>query len=70
MKTITNNNKPDDSAKFRDNLRARRLLAAFLNLEVKACKLNINRCSAVLLKFTANYNELVSKKNKIQDSLF
>ena len=70
MKTRKKYDNRDKSTKYRDNLRARRLLAQFLNLDVNSCKLNINKCSDVLLQFAANYNELVSKKNKIQKSLF
>ena len=61
-----------------DNLRARRLLAQFLGLDQKECRLPLNRCSAVLLKFVENYNELVTgdksrkrnSKGDRQESLF
>jgi len=61
-----------------DNLRARRLLAQFLGLDQKECRLPLNQCSKVLLRFAENYNELVtgdksSKRNSKgdrQESLF
>ena len=61
-----------------DNLRARRLLADFLGLDQKDCRLPLNACTTVLLRFVENYNELVAgdKSNKRnfntdrQESLF
>ena len=43
-----------------DNLRARRLLAQFLGLDQKECRLPLNECSKVLLRFAENYNDLVT----------
>ena len=61
-----------------DNLRARRLLAQFLGLDPKECRLPLNECSKVLLRFAENYNELVTgdksrkrnSKGDRQESLF
>ena len=55
-----------------DNLRARRLLAQFLGLDPKECRLPLNECSKVLLRFAENYNELVTgaksrKRNSNED---
>ncbi len=54
-----------------DNLRARRLLADFLGLDEKECKVPLNKCSRLLKKFVSDYNKLVkdAKKDK-QESLF
>ena len=52
-----------------DNLRARRLLADFLGLDPKECRLRLNECSKVLLRFADNYNELVTgTKNRKRNS--
>lgn len=61
-----------------ENLRARRLLAQFLGLDPKECRLPLNECSKVLLRFAENYNELVTgtkrrkrnSKGDRQESLF
>lgn len=47
-----------------DNLRARRLLAEFLGLDQKECRLPLSHCSALLLRFVSDYNELVIGKNE------
>ena len=57
-----------------DNLRARRLLADFLGLDVKECRVPLNKCSKLLLRFVSDYNMLVIdpkvKEKDRQESLF
>ena len=57
-----------------DNLRARRLLADFLGLDVKDCGVPLNKCSKLLLRFVSDYNKLVidpkAKEKDRQGSLF
>lgn len=58
-------------AKNADNLRAKKLLAEFLGLDQKECKIPLNRCSALLLRFVSDYNELVTDSKRCrQESLF
>ena len=56
------------------NLRARRLLADFLGLDQKDCKIPLNQCSTVLLRFLSNYEEFNKEENITnsyhQESLF
>lgn len=56
------------------NLKARRLLAQFLGLDVKECRLPLSKCSKVLKRFVSDYNELVidpkRKRFDRQESLF
>ena len=56
--------------KNENNIRARRLLAQFLNLEVSACKIPLRLCSLTLTRFVKNYNSLVKSDKKLQQSLF
>ena len=57
-----------------ENLKARRLLAQFLGLDIKECGMPLNMCSRVLKRFVSDYNELViapkRKKDDRQGSLF
>ena len=57
-----------------ENIKARRLLAQFLGLDIKECRLPLYKCSKVLKRFVSDYNELVidSKRKKAdrQGSLF
>lgn len=52
------------------NMRARKLLAEFLNLEESACKIPLRLCSQTLIRFVRNYNSQVKSNKKIQQSLF
>lgn len=61
-----------------DNLRARKLLADFLGQDPEDCRLPLNKCSALLLRFVSDYKELVigtkerksTGKDYRQESLF
>lgn len=57
-----------------DNIKARRLIAQFLGLDVRECIIPLNKCSSVLKRFASDYNKLVFEvKNKEidrQGSLF
>ena len=54
-----------------DNLRARKLLAEFLGLDQKECKISLNKCSSLLLRFVSDYNELITDSKRCrQESLF
>jgi len=46
-----------------DNIKARRLLAQFLGLNVRECKIPLNKCSSVLKRFASDYNKLVIEVN-------
>ncbi len=53
-----------------NNLRARRLLANFLGLDPKECKVPLNKCSRLLKRFVSNYNSTIKSKKHQQQTLF
>jgi len=57
-----------------DNIKARRLIAQFLGLDVRECNIPLNKCSSVLKRFASDYNKLVievkDKEKDRQGSLF
>ena len=51
-----------------DNIKARGLIAQFLGLDVRECKIPLNKCSSVLKRFVLDYNKLVIEvKDKEKD---
>lgn len=58
------------SIKNSRNIRARKLLAGFLDLDVKTCEIPPRDCSRVLLRFIKDYNEMVSAGKIDQEKLF